>query len=478
MKINISALAKHFCIPEIKLILGKKCRNFLTLLAIVTIALIGIGSAEGALKYLSKEMNSPYVKFVDVIIPYGHKDLNNYENDLRSQEVSSSYSLSRQFDVYFTWADFIDINGGKVNAKVRGVTEKDEFYQYLIGESDVLLTSKIKNHLFSRTDYGCIVTKEYLKKLGVNNISYINYFDFRRKKMVPIPICGIVPFLPEEADMLVSMELIAAIKTSNPDDNPLIIDNQNHQTYCRFFTDDQRISDSLVASGKFNKLELEACFDGFLLEHLGSYDESNTNKKLIRVYDYARVNACDISKIKKDKIVLVIENTQNIYEFRNYLKNKHKLDIDIRVLKNREYFGIFNGISTFLSYAIIFLGGFIIVIFTTNLINSHLDKNSKNIGTLKAFGLSNNLITYIYSSLSFIFIFTGYLLGYLAALAIGFGSATILKNSFNINYANFETPPFIYLCLTLVVLPTVIIFFNLKIRLKNTTPGDLIYARE
>ena len=67
MKINISAIAKHFCLPEIKLILGRKYRNFLTLFAIVTIALIGIGSAEGALNYLSKEMNSPYIKFVDVV---------------------------------------------------------------------------------------------------------------------------------------------------------------------------------------------------------------------------------------------------------------------------------------------------------------------------------------------------------------------------------------------------------------------------
>jgi ABC-type cobalamin transport system permease subunit len=117
------------------------------------------------------------------------------------------------------------------------------------------------------------------------------------------------------------------------------------------------------------------------------------------------------------------------------------------------------------------------LIFTTNLVWNHLDKNAKNIGTLKAFGLSNRKIAMIYSAISCAFISVAFVFCYSVTMLIGIYGSIYLRETMGIVYVSFAQVDWWILVLTLVIIPTVLVFLNLRRKLNSKTPGNLIYGR-
>ena len=63
---------KKFAKPELKSISGKRYSNLLVLSTILILSMMAIGLGEGAINYLDKKMNNPFVSFVNVKIPMGN----------------------------------------------------------------------------------------------------------------------------------------------------------------------------------------------------------------------------------------------------------------------------------------------------------------------------------------------------------------------------------------------------------------------
>ena len=62
---------------------------------------------------------------------------------------------------------------------------------------------------------------------------------------------------------------------------------------------------------------------------------------------------------------------------------------------------------------------FSIILFIVNVLISHLNSNKRSLGTLKAFGLSNNLILILYSGITLFLIIVSFSIAYVSTQFIG-----------------------------------------------------------
>ena len=159
----------------------------------------------------------------------------------------------------------------------------------------------------------------------------------------------------------------------------------------------------------------------------------------------------------------------------------HLLEIDMRIIESKKNFDLFKKLADLLSFALIAFSILSLVLYITNLIVSHISKNKKNLGTLKAFGLSNNNIILIYSSISIVLIAISFVLSMIISELAGNTLIKLIANCFKIGDASslsYVSYPIHWLAAFFIVLPAIAIYLKLWWQLRKSTPGDLIYGRE
>ena len=174
------------------------------------------------------------------------------------------------------------------------------------------------------------------------------------------------------------------------------------------------------------------------------------------------------------------EELGKIETFNDFLK-VHEQNLDMSIVKSKENFDLFNKLAISLSAILAFFSIVSVILYITNLVTSHISRNKKNLGTLKAFGLSNNNITFIYSCISLGIVLFAFLSSYLFCEFLGDYFIKYLTNQFfNIQDTSdifYESYSIYTLCGIFIGIPFLFIYFKLKSSLKGTTPGDLIYER-
>ena len=456
---------------------------------------------------LKEKMESPFIKFVKVptsmiTVGRGKKD-SIIKADLNQPEIKKRFSLDNQtpiFGVHTTFFPFKSASGKIVVASIRRIESDgdDPFYQFLIQNEDDIFINNIKRvDLFVEDPiteeskrWGLIVTESYLNRLGYNvnePPAYINYSldgDDGSTSFFPFPIAGIVKTLPDEMDILATENVFNSIQQQSDVD----LERSTHNSYFQIFIPNKSYESISNELGQmdFRKLEnheQESVIDGVYLEYYGNKDVTQVTDDLnqrkidfYRVYKYSSDRK--LYDRPADEYNAVFTRFDSITPFREYVKKKYKLSVNLQTIENKTNFQIFHVASIILRVSLLILGVFLVIIFTNNMISSHIEKNKQNLGTLKSFGLSNNEITRIYSlvALKLVFLSLGiaivfntilqYVMGHSLLTYIGLDDVkgrTIFMN------------PFILLFLiTILVVSVVIIVRN---QLLHKTPGDLIYGR-
>tara|TARA_B110000259_G_C13647214_1_gene254800 strand:- start:177 stop:494 length:318 start_codon:yes stop_codon:yes gene_type:complete len=104
-----------------------------------------------------------------------------------------------------------------------------------------------------------------------------------------------------------------------------------------------------------------------------------------------------------------------------------------------------------------------------------------NLGTLKAFGLSNNSIILIYSSISIALITSAFIFSYFISSLVGNFSINLIAHWFDIGDSstlNYISDSIYSLISFFIIIPSLCIYIKLWFTLRDSTPGDLIYGRD
>ena len=476
---------RYFGIPEFNSIAGKKYINLIVLTIILFISLLAIGLGKSSTSYLKNKMDNPFIKFVNVVIPYTSKNESIDIKDFEKTEFKSNYGYSEVSPIYYEFMSFMSKDNKPVNAQARMITESSEFYKFISDDDNILLT----DINFSDNAYSCIVTKSLLEKLGIemNNISYINFINSKlNDTIIPLPVAAVVSQLPDYTDILISKKLYNAIKGYKCMD----ISNINHQSYLKFYIPNTNslTTDLLNNNYKIVDDEMLLTDKGIVVIKFGVNDYNTENKNFItkypeaiKLFDLSR-SPCDYSGKSGfiDYISFSFNNLDSISSFQSFLVSNYGLKIDMNTIESKENFNFFNKLSILLSISLIAFSILTIFIFITNIIISHLERNKQNLGTLKAFGLDNKKIISQYTVISIVLVASSFLIAYLLSSVLGQQSLKLMLKIANINTTNdiqYINISFIYLVFIFLIIPTIIIYIKLWKNLRNKTPGDLIYNR-
>ena len=514
---DFKAYNKVFARNEFKSVVSGG-RKFILLILIAIISLWSIGFSSGASKYLKEKMDSPFVKFLKVDIPFQLAQKQSYIDELK--KVMKQDSIVNGYDVHgvsFTSFNFISFytnnsTSSKARksetAKISMISPNDEMYVFMKSKG---LFKNDQFVDFSVANYSIVVTEEYLNRLGYND-EYPAFLDFRFRGVgneefsVPIGIAGIVSQLPDKCDILCTEDLFPHIagytQYSILDPNA-----SGHLNEYVIYTekpiqgiksdilefDPQGLEKQSIGSGKpyyvfpFDSNLSQGELDSELTELLGSYQ---------RIYNFNAVGQIantNLSGVIYDKLIVEMSSLEQVNQLRKMMlgintrfssltskQQKIGLVIDMDVIESRNNFMTFNSVSKILSRVLVLISiGFIIVVLIQTLLQ-HINKNAKNIGTLKAFGMSNRIIGITYVLISFVIIG----IVYLASVALLYLMADITTNAVlslvRLDTGGEKLYDFTVLLTYLpffTIFPLLIVALTIWLKIRNETPGDLIYER-
>ena len=175
-----------------------------------------------------------------------------------------------------------------------------------------------------------------------------------------------------------------------------------------------------------------------------------------------------------EQVPLFAEKLVNTFE---------KVAVDLSSIENKSSMRLFSGLAHILAIFLIAFSILSITTFVNSLISSHFQRIQRNLGTLKAFGLSKKILIRAYARISLIFVLLSTTIGFLLAMGTGLtGAMRLIIQVAGLPVANQE----LYFSLlniesgvTFGVIVIVSYFFvrlNLR-RLLKYTPGELIYDR-
>ena len=485
--------------------------------------MLAIGLGEGALKYLEKKMDNPFVSFVNVTIPFDSpndlEDLKelHHQNVSKDTSFTSFYGFKEPYPVFDNYVNFtnteINIQGQykSKTAKIRRAEDYDQLLKFIVELNQQEDISK--NNNFDISGFGCLVSLDFLKNdktkltyTDINNVAYLKYTrDINQEeRFFNIPIQGYVESFPDGVDVIVGQDFYDAIKDTDFWRSIILSDsNERYHTLQYYVIDDNTFKKYLIKNG-FEKVSIDSDIKQNIIHTEGEmYQRSmmTTNEKNIflskvnlkqsysQVFDFYSQSFIEpkqtfpeafVFQFEEDRLADIEKFNDFLKEYTRYDNDKESLEIDMRVIESKKNFHLFKQLASLISVALIAFSILSLVLYITNLILSHISRNKKSLGTLKAFGLSNNNIIFIYSTISISMISISFLFGYFISNYAGTFLIRILGDKFGIidvNYLNYVSYHMYQLAILFIVLPSIAICMKLWYQLRKSTPGDLIYER-
>jgi ABC-type antimicrobial peptide transport system permease subunit len=369
-------------------------------------------------------------------------------------------------------------------------------------------------------DIGLIVTRQLLNNLGYlnDNPSYIfmSYPIMGNEYIeVPIPVVAVVTDLPGN-------NLFACTpyfyQKRNSRYYPFDISSENYQCEeIRYFTKGRKSDASLLARNIYGILNSDRLFnyyrDTLILPNdytlnkgydiIFKFNDNLVDSVLIhsfvqkikqndhiikagalRIYNFD-LSGFENESYSYDNLSVSFNSLDKIREFSFYLFKLKNLKIDMSQIESKENYNFVSKLTIFISGFLVIFSVISIILFLSNVLKVHINKIKSNLGTFKAFGMSNPAIVKIYSILTMRFLFYAIFVSFFISLLIGetglfrllfrMSGTTIDEN---IKYFDLLSDSKTYLALIAVILTSLIVLpWNIW-RMLDKTPGDLIYKRD
>lgn len=491
---STKAFIKVFSRAELKAILASKGLIGLVFL-ILTSTLFIMGISKGFEEILRKRMESPFIQYLNVNLPQ-NKALDDgfifkLDSTLKTEELKSRFSFERSSFIRYYSTNFKGTKNTIKAAKCRPVVANDDFFQFVLDQKDNHITQNvldIREHKWS-----VIVTQDFLNRLGLlNDIrqpTYLNYIlpiSETEDLLVPIAIGGIVEKLPDDCQILCSESLMLAFE-GILDPNPLNIKSlQEHSTYYKVALSTKTVS----ALNIINKASQETYDNEEKVVKLGLYENdlirAIPENEIKKVFDFNSIaftnNSFNQQRIIYDNLVVKFDNLKEVENFTEYMQTDFGLRVDMNSIESSKNFKTFQRLAQGLSQALKIIGLFFIIYIVTRLLLEHISKNAKNLGTLKAFGLTNISVSFVYALISFFLTISVFILSFISSFFMGVivnnsDTLTRLIIGENVSLSVFMNGSIIGGFILYVVIPTFLVSMVIYRRVSTKTPGDLIYNR-
>ena len=513
---------KLFALREGKVVLGKHWSTLWLLTAVLTVTFLAIAFSNASMQYLSDKMNDPFIRWMD-IPNQSEGDVEGLASALSSQENMDRFDYnSFQSDYY--WAVMFYGAGSETIQFFRG-----RFFQEM--QTDLMAAILDKENLVDDlcipdfdalpADYaGIILTKDALHRLGYEKAPafveiqgfspgadtlgfQISYDGFAR---IPLPVAAVVRRLPSNVDFVAPKFLREQMDNDNTYPFNLSA-NPSYALSLHYFVpktvDYEQFKEALQEAGRkgmtvspfldefsFYKPEITSYLPGDYVSLIGTTQqliprevadvdamlmEEWGSRGVRRVYDY---NFSDYAIHEKAYLSVYFNSLTHVREFESFVNDDYHIKVDMSQVNAKENFNAVSIMAGILSWAIIVFAITCIILFIVNLLQSYFQKVQRNIGTFKAFGVSNSRLTGVY-----VLIVGATILG---AILIALAVTSLLQGSLALggvlkdgtyNYLSLWSAKTILSIIIILVVSIATVYIVME-RLLRQTPGDLIYDRQ
>lgn len=506
---------------ESKVVLGNNFSNLWLLTAVLTAAFLAVAFSNASLNYLAYKMNDPFINWVDIPND-GEGDYADFEMALKDEANKERFHYYNfQSDRYFTQMFYMDNSNDWFFAKCRCFENLNSaLVQAILDESNVVdgwcVESVTDIHSNS---VGVIITKEMMHTLGYKTAPAYIYmkcggrdnaeeygFDLDSEKYVavPIPILGVVRCLPGGVDAVASVNLYNQL--NNDRTHPFMICRDEYAENLSYFVPEeisiQQFQERVNAIAKeYTTAKFETDEIGFYAPEVVSfrkggyvimrcYDEEldyqtlgNINRKVLAEYadkDVHRIFDYDFSEYPTSYQAFVsihFKDLDKLADFEKYANKNFKVKIEMSQINAKQSFNAVSLMGNTLSWVIIVFAIICIVLFIVNLLQSYFQKVKRNLGTFKAFGISNRDLIMVYVLILAAII--------LSAVVISVSVTWLIQGSLHVcgivkegfDYLSLWSMKTIY-SIVIIIFVSIFTVAAVMRRLLKATPGDLIYDRQ
>lgn len=526
---NISGdYLKLFLKREGKVVLGRNFSNIWLLTAVLTATFLAIAFSNGSLIFLADKMKDPFINWVDIKNDNQNKAFLDLEAELSSEINAQAYhykdfEYGYEFSYFFFGKD--DCEHEYLKCRFFGQLNTDLVSAILSPENvvDNMVVASIDD--IPDNTIGLIITEKALTSLGYEKApAYLDLYSystgadslgittFDNRGRAPLPVLGVVKRLPGNVDIISSSRFyqqnwndVHTFNLNKPgyakslcyfvpsdintvtfeEDLKSILESKTDVNFRiddeGFYPDDQfSYKNHVVANGE----DLYASYIRVVTDSLSipydviraaneeillKYAESDVHRLYPYVYDagfsstgaYLSVHFNDLNEINS---------------FQSFV-NSFGVEIEMSQINAKENFNSVRLMAGVLSWAMIIFAIICILLFIINLLQSYFQKVKRNIGTFKAFGISNKELISVYLIIMAFLVVVATVISFLLVLMIQellpvFG--IMKEGSYNyLSLFSFKT----WCSILFIVASSLYTVYKLMSTMLKCTPGDLIYER-
>lgn len=496
---------------EYRKLAGKGNAIVFRLAFLLMITLTAIGFAVGGLNELSDRMDNPFTNWVDLDISNDvKKQLPKIQRAFQNGDTLDKYNLDGLGDWNRYWMNFYHRSHNAVvdrkdsllyNKLGRTVDYEDDLFKEIINEKTGNLIYKNKDLVDEentvQSSCGIIVTKELMDRLGYSKNEYTSIQNLSisietNSLIVFIPLIGVVKELPSSCHFVSTIRMhnilqddrfVNNIIKNNDSTSIRILSEQNDQK--NFLREkirkelkvvDPAISEEKIIlnsekeyyaytiklgkSGSPKQQQVQLFIENLIAnkkfaEH--SYIQCGEDADVNDYPHWVSFNFIDLNMVKP---------------FQEKMSNDYNIKLTMEQVESRENFRLVTLLTSTIAIILFGLGLLSIILYLGNLIQSHISSIKSNLGTMKAMGLTNQLLQSSYRKIMTKLFVRALLFALPAALIIGTGINYIFLNiGFNLFHWSIPTSIIIIIVFVLILVRKI---------LNNTltaTPGNLIYGR-
>lgn len=507
---------------EIKVVFGKKRANWWILFFMFLVALCSIAYSDAALSYLYQKMNDPFINWVNIQnrIEAPIKTLvDSLSNQEQLNAVKEKYDIKNiERNVYWR-EEFVSLESKGVRFDGRSIDLQSDVLKKVLGDENKEKESIKEFQDMKKSSLGLIVTKEMLLKLGYskapyplyiklaypNDTSKVNVTSLKKLGLqysydwvvTTLPVLAVVKRLPDNMDFLCSSSLefqrnnngqkAVLDPTNYTNDVVFVIDDINYEKYKteietfvskKFPNVTYRTDNDNDIFTEAKKMTFSNSIDSEWIQiFTKSFEQEFNSKGVYRTFLFETI---DVKEKPADYISIQFNSLDYIRKFVDWAERECGVKIEITQIEAKENFAIVSQMGLILSGVIIILSIAFIIMFLNNLFKNYFEKIKKNIGTFKAFGLSDKILIRIYVLVFSRLVLTSMFFAYLGVISTDYifrlchlhyekNEDYLLLNS--INWYLIGTMIFI-------LIGTMITIYISTKKLLKSTPGDLIYERD
>lgn len=500
---------KLFLDKEGKELRGKHNFNFLVLVAIFAVAIVSIGFGSASMRYLRHKMEDPFINWVDIIARQRVADKMSkmpLEQFLGDTVMQKQLQFSAPEENYVLNIDFRHQKKGKnIQLQGRSIAPESSIMTKILDRSNVVEKRQLR---YSDKELGLVITQGALHDLGYDEAPAFIWLalpydvascrelgitgEVNGNYPVAFPVVAIVKQLPGMYSFLFTNRFLhdCSAKSATSWD---ITDEANNQTLCLVGKQEaiRQLQQTVQAEGYSTRIDpyvltWQEGMSKLTVENASYTDEPmaaynalaekciSGNPEIYRVYDFQPI--LDYQTDRPSYYSVQVQNLENIRLFQSELYDKCGIKLEMSSIDQKDNFQFVQRMGNILSVCIILIAVLFICFFIYFMLSTHFQRIQRNLGTFKAFGISNATLYYIYIVLL--------LRITIAAFAVAFAFTLLINLLLNcitaIEEGYYWIEVFVWqnaLLIGLALLASVVAsFWVAKTKLKHT-PGDLIYNR-